>query len=157
MAGLSKDIPAPTRIVVHQTSRLLEIEFADARVFKLPFELLRVYSPSAEVRGHGPGQEVLQTGKRMVGLTSVDPVGNYAIQPHFDDGHSTGLFSWDYLYWLGDEQESLWEDYLARLEQAGESRGPGGTDNDQEPGASSPADKPDAGGAMKATSISRPR
>ena len=151
MAGLNKDIPAPTRIVVHQASRLLEIEFADSRVFKLPFELMRVYSPSAEVRGHGPGQETLQTGKRNVGITGIDPVGNYAIQPHFDDGHSTGIFSWDYLYWLGDDQEALWADYLQRLEAAGESRGPEGAD------AGSEANSGSGSGSLNAQSVSRPR
>jgi len=122
MAGLNKEIPPPTRIVVHQQSRVLEIEFADQRVFELPFELLRVYSPSAEVRGHGPGQETLQTGKRLVGISALEPTGNYAVQPHFDDGHNTGIYSWDYLYWLGDEQARLWQDYLDRLAAAGESR-----------------------------------
>ena len=149
MAGLSKEIPAPTRIVVHQASRLLEIEFADGKVFKLPFELLRVYSPSAEVRGHGPGQETLQTGKRMVGLSGVEPVGNYAIQPHFDDGHSTGIFSWDYLYWLGDDQQALWQDYLARLGQAGESRDPEGVQSEPS------GEGPDS--VMNARAISRRR
>lgn len=148
MAGLNKEVPAPTRIVVHQASRVLEIEFEDQRVFKLPFELMRVYSPSAEVRGHGPGQEVLQVGKRDVGIASLEPVGNYAVQPTFDDGHSSGIFSWDYLYWLGDEQESLWQDYLARLEAAGESRG-----GDEPPsGAGNGSDA-----KLNAQSISRPR
>ncbi len=148
MAGLNKEVPAPTRIVVHQASRLLEIEFEDQRIFKLPFELMRVYSPSAEVRGHGPGQEVLQVGKRDVGITTLEPVGNYAVQPTFDDGHSSGIFSWDYLYWLGDEQDSLWQDYLARLEAAGESRG----GDDAASGAdNAPASK------LNAQSISRPR
>lgn len=145
MAGLSKDVPAPTRIVVHQASRLLEIEFADNRIFKLPFELLRVYSPSAEVRGHGPGQETLQTGKRHVGISGIEPVGNYAVQPQFDDGHNTGIFSWDYLYWLGDDQEALWADYLQRLEDAGASRDPDG-------GAQA-----EAGTTINAQSLSRPR
>jgi DUF971 family protein len=90
--------------------------------FSLPFELLRVYSPSAEVRGHGPGQETLQTGKRNVGLTALEPVGHYAVQPHFTDGHNTGMYSWDYLYWLGSNQTALWEEYLQRLELAGHTR-----------------------------------
>lgn len=109
----------PTALTVHQKSRMLDIAFDDGREFSLPFEFLRVYSPSAEVRGHGQGQEVLQVGKREVGITAVEPVGNYAIQPSFSDGHNTGLYSWDYLYQLGSEQESLWADYLARLQAAG--------------------------------------
>ena len=109
----------PTALTVHQKSRVLDIAFDDGKTFSLPFELLRVYSPSAEVRGHGQGQEVLQVGKREVGISGVEPVGNYAIQPTFTDGHNTGLFSWDYLYQLGNEQESLWNDYLARLHAAG--------------------------------------
>jgi DUF971 family protein len=124
MAGLDKDTPMPTRIVVHKQSRILEIDFSDGSSFRLPFELLRVQSPSAEVRGHGPGQETLQVGKRDVDVTAVEPVGNYAIQPHFSDGHATGIYSWDYLHWLGSNQESLWRDYLERLEQAGASRDP---------------------------------
>ncbi|MBC7686346.1 MAG: DUF971 domain-containing protein [Bdellovibrionales bacterium] len=109
----------PTALTVHQKSRVLDIAFEDGKEFSLPFELLRVYSPSAEVRGHGQGQEVLQVGKRDVGITGVEPVGNYAIQPTFSDGHNTGLFSWDYLYKLGNEQQALWDDYLARLHAAG--------------------------------------
>jgi DUF971 family protein len=122
MAGLDSNTPLPTRLIVHKVSRLLEIDFSDGRSFKLPFELMRVYSPSAEVRGHGPGQETLQTGKAEVGIDSLEQVGHYAIQPQFSDGHSSGIFSWDYLYWLGDQQQSLWADYLARLEAAGASR-----------------------------------
>ena len=122
MAGLDSSTPHPTRIVVHKQSRVLEIEFDDGRTFQLPFELMRVYSPSAEVRGHGPGQEGLQTGKRGVDIVGIEPVGNYAVQPRFSDGHATGLYSWDYLYWLGANQESLWADYLARLQAAGASR-----------------------------------
>jgi len=122
MAGLDKDTPAPTRIVVHQQSRVLELAFDDGSAFRLPFELLRVYSPSAEVRGHGPGQETLQTGKRDVGIASVDAVGHYAIQPHFSDGHSTGIYSWDYLHFLGSQQAQLWDDYLQRLQSAGVDR-----------------------------------
>jgi len=112
----------PTEIKLHQKSRVMEIAFSDGRSFRLPYELLRVYSPSAEVRGHGPGQEVLQTGKRAVEIRSLEPVGSYAVQPAFSDGHSTGIFSWDYLYELGENQDKLWAQYLARLEQAGGSR-----------------------------------
>jgi DUF971 family protein len=109
----------PTALTVHQKSRVLDIAFDDGREFSLPFEYLRVFSPSAEVRGHGQGQEVLQVGKREVGITGVEPVGNYAIQPTFTDGHNTGLYSWDYLYKLGNEQATLWADYLSRLQAAG--------------------------------------
>lgn len=122
MAGLDSKTPHPTRIVVHRQSRVLEVEFDDGNTFRLPFEFLRVYSPSAEVRGHGPGQEVLQPGKRKVDLLGLEPVGNYAVQPRFSDGHVTGLYSWDYLHWLGANQQSLWQDYLQRLEAAGASR-----------------------------------
>ena len=121
----------PTALTVHQKSRVLDIAFDDGSTFSLPFELLRVYSPSAEVRGHGQGQEVLQLGKREVGITGVEPVGNYAIQPTFSDGHNTGLYSWDYLYKLGSEQSALWADYLARLHAAGFDG-----DTGREPGAS---------------------
>ena len=123
MAGLDPKTPHPTRIVVHRQSRVLEIEFDDGSHYRLPFEYLRVYSPSAEVRGHGPGQEVLQTGKREVDVLALEPIGNYAVQPRFSDGHATGLYSWDYLHWLGANQERLWADYLKRLEAAGASRG----------------------------------
>ena len=117
--------------------------------WRLPFELLRVYSPSAEVRGHGPGQEVLQTGKRDVDIVAVEQVGNYAIQPRFSDGHDTGIFSWDYLHWLGENQSRLWQDYLQRLEAAGASRDPVG------PG---PGPAGAAGGAsLRATEASRPK
>lgn len=122
MAGSDSTGASPTRVVVHQGSRVLEIEFSDGKLFRLPFEFLRVHSPSAEVRGHGPGQETLQTGKAEVGIDSVEPVGHYAIQPNFSDGHNTGIYAWDYLYWLGENQEPLWEQYLARLEAAGASR-----------------------------------
>ena len=114
--------PVPTEIRLHRKSRVLEIAFDDGRSFRLPFEFLRVYSPSAEVRGHGPGQEILQTGKREVDITALEPVGSYAVQPVFSDGHSTGIYSWDYLYELGAHQERLWTDYLGRLAAAGESR-----------------------------------
>ena len=109
----------PTAITVHQKSHILEISFDDGAVFSLPFELLRVYSPSAEVRGHGVGQEVLQTGKRGIEMTELEPVGNYAVKPRFSDGHDTGLYSWEYLHWLGTNQQNLWADYLQRLEAAG--------------------------------------
>lgn len=116
------DKPRPTALTVHQQSRLLEVGFDDGAVFQIPFELMRVYSPSAEVKGHGPGQEVLQTGKREVGIDSLETVGHYAVQPTFSDGHNTGLFSWDYLYFLGAQQAQLWQDYEARLASAGLSR-----------------------------------
>jgi DUF971 family protein len=123
MAGLKNSpTPWPTKIVVHKRSRALELEFSDGRNFRLPFEYLRVYSPSAEVRGHGPGQEVLQVGKADVVIDSIDPVGNYALQPRFSDGHSTGIYSWDYLYYLGHSHDRLWHEYLARMDAAGASR-----------------------------------
>ena len=112
----------PTTITLHQKSRVLEIAFSDGKTFRLPYEFLRVYSPSAEVKGHGPGQEVLQTGKRSVEIRSLEPVGSYAVQPNFSDGHTTGIYSWDYLYELGENQEKLWRDYLAQLAKAGASR-----------------------------------
>lgn len=118
------DAPTPTEIKLHQKSRLMEIAFSDGRSFSLPFEFLRVLSPSAEVRGHGPGQEVLQAGKREVDIVSLDPVGSYAVQPTFSDGHATGIFSWDYLYSLGTDQERLWADYLQKLAAAGRGRDP---------------------------------
>jgi DUF971 family protein len=122
MAGLKSSSPQPTAITVHQQSRVLEVGFADGCTFRLPFELMRVYSPSAEVQGHGPGQEILQTGKRAVDLLGLEPVGNYAVQPSFSDGHDTGIFSWDYLYFLGSQQEALWLQYEQRLAAAGMSR-----------------------------------
>jgi DUF971 family protein len=122
MAGLDPRTPVPTEIKLHQQSRVLEIAYADGRTFKLPYELLRVYSPSAEVRGHGPGQETLQTGKRDVTIKEVEAVGHYAIRPMFSDGHDTGIFSWDYLYELGEDQDALWQRYLDRLSAAGASR-----------------------------------
>jgi len=112
----------PTEIKLHQKSRVFEIAFDDGRSFRLPYELLRVYSPSAEVRGHGPGQEVLQAGKRQVEIRSLEPVGSYAVQPVFSDGHSTGIYSWEYLYELGENQDELWAAYLTRLQDAGASR-----------------------------------
>jgi DUF971 family protein len=114
--------PRPTEIHLHQQSRVLDIAFDDDRRFSLPCEYLRVFSPSAEVRGHGPGQEVLQAGKREVGIDAVDPVGVYAVKFVFTDGHDTGIYSWEYLYELGVKQESNWATYLARLAQAGKSR-----------------------------------
>ncbi|HMN82577.1 MAG TPA: DUF971 domain-containing protein [Burkholderiaceae bacterium] len=140
-SSTSGKAPPPVRIVVHRQSRRLEIEFADGRTFDLPFEFLRVQSPSAEVRGHGPGQETLQVGKRLVDVTAVEPVGNYGLQPTFSDGHATGIYSWDYLYRLGRDQQRLWDDYLARLAAAGASRDP-------EP----PPDAP-----LTATALSRPK
>lgn len=122
MANTKTAAPAPTSLTVRSKSRVLEIAFDTGEEFSLPFELLRVYSPSAEVRGHGAGQEVLQTGKRDVTIADMEPVGNYAVKPHFSDGHNSGLFSWDYLYWLGSNQAELWEDYLQRLEAAGHTR-----------------------------------
>lgn len=118
MAGLTAGAPTPQAITVHAQSRVLEVAFSDGAHFKIPFELMRVYSPSAEVRGHGPGQETLQTGKRGVDLLSLDPVGNYAVQPHFTDGHNTGIYSWDLLYHLGAQQAQLWQDYEDRLKAA---------------------------------------
>ena len=122
MAGLSPQTPQPTAITVHQQSRVLEVGFSDGRQFRIPFELMRVYSPSAEVQGHGPGQEVLQTGKRDVEVTALEPIGNYAVLPRFSDGHDTGIFSWDYLYFLGSQQDELWRRYEQRLQQAGTDR-----------------------------------
>jgi DUF971 family protein len=114
--------PSPSNIVLHKASRLLEIAFDDGSTFRLPFEFLRVYSPSAEVRGHGPGQETLQVGKRDVTIDDLQAVGHYALQPLFSDGHQSGIYSWEYLYELGTNQERLWADYLARLEAEGGSR-----------------------------------
>ena len=108
-----------TALELHTASRTLDVTFDDGYACTLPFELLRVYSPSAEVRGHGPGQETLQTGKRQVELTAIEPVGNYGLRPVFSDGHETGIYTWDYLHWMGKNRESLWEDYLQRLEKAG--------------------------------------
>ena len=122
MAGLQRGAATPQSITVHAKSRVLEVGFTDGATFRIPFELMRVYSPSAEVRGHGPGQEVLQTGKREVELLGLDPVGNYAVQPRFSDGHDSGIFSWDYLYFLGSKQDELWADYQRRLQEAGVDR-----------------------------------
>ncbi len=122
MAGLEKNTPAPTEIKLHKKSRLLEISFSDGNRFSFPFEFLRVYSPSAEVRGHGPGQEVLQTGKKDVDILNIEPVGRYALQITFSDGHDTGIYSWDLFHQYGLSQEKLWADYLERLEAARASR-----------------------------------
>jgi DUF971 family protein len=124
MAGLSRDTPSPTEIRLHQVSRVLEIAFSDGKRFKLPYEFLRVYSPSAEVRGHGPGQETLQVGKKDIEISRIDPVGTYAVQPAFSDGHETGIYSWDYFYTLGLNQDDMWRTYLRRMEEAGASREP---------------------------------
>ena len=125
--------PQPTGITLHQKSRLLEVSFEDGKTFKLPCEFLRVFSPSAEVRGHGPGQEVLQTGKREVAITGIEPVGTYALQPTFSDGHDTGIYSWDLLYDYGLNQETMWQQYLERLEAAGADRDTGSTPFDARP------------------------
>ena len=122
MAAPPPQAPQPTAITVHQQSRVLEISYSNGQNFRIPFELMRIYSPSAEVMGHGPGQEILQTGKRNVELTALEPVGNYAVQPHFSDGHNSGIFSWDYLYHLGSQQAELWQKYEARLKAAGVDR-----------------------------------
>ena len=124
MAGLDTSTPLPTEIKLHQASRVLEVTFSNGRAFKLSYEFLRVYSPSAEVRGHGPGQETLQAGKRDVTIASVEPVGHYALRPTFSDGHESGIYSWDYLYDLGERQDELWRRYLERLAAAGASREP---------------------------------
>ena len=115
----------PSEVKLHQASRVLELAFPNGRHFRLPYEFLRVHSPSAEVRGHGPGQETLQTGKRDVTITDVEAVGHYALRPTFSDGHSSGIYSWEYLYDLGERQNELWARYVERLEQAGASRDPG--------------------------------
>lgn len=124
MSGLDKNTPLPTEIKLHQVSRKLEIAFDDGSRFELPYEFLRVHSPSAEVRGHGPGQEVLQVGKKNIEIKNVEPVGVYALQLTFSDGHDTGIYSWDYLYGLGQDYGELWERYLNRLQAAGASRDP---------------------------------
>ena len=124
MAGIDSSTPIPTEIKLHQASRLMELSFADGTNFRLPYEFLRVYSPSADVRGHGPGQETLQVGKREVTIAELEQVGHYAVRPKFSDGHDTGIYSWDYLYDLGERQAELWQRYLARLAAAGASRDP---------------------------------
>ena len=136
MGGLDKDTPIPTEIKLHQKSRTMEITFSEGSKFELSYEFLRVFSPSAEVRGHGPGQETLQIGKKDVEIANFEPVGAYAVKPTFSDGHESGLYSWDYLYFLGQNRDELWSKYLARLEEAGASRDP----------AENPAPPPKAGG-----------
>ena len=122
MAGLTPTSPRPTEIKLHQKSRELEIAFDDGKHFRFSCELLRVYSPSAEVRGHGPGQEVLQVGKKNVEIAAIEPVGTYAVKLVFSDGHDTGLYSWDFFHDLGLKQDSYWQTYLARMQQAGAKR-----------------------------------
>ncbi len=122
MAVTEKNTPPPTEIKLHQISRVLEVSFADGHTFRFPCEFLRVYSPSAEVRGHGPGQETLQTGKKDVSIDIVEPVGTYAVQLHFSDQHTTGIYSWDLLYDYGLHQAEMWDSYLQRLADAGASR-----------------------------------
>ncbi len=124
MGGLTKDTPIPTEIKLHKQSRMLEVAFNDGSRFNLPCEYLRVFSPSAEVRGHGPGQEVLQVGKKNVEINAIEPVGQYAVVLVFSDGHDSGIYSWDYLYDLGRKQDFYWQAYLRRMEEAGESREP---------------------------------
>jgi DUF971 family protein len=124
MPTMDQNAPIPTEIKLRQKSRVMEIEFSDGKHFELSFEFLRVYSPSAEVRGHGPGQEVLQTGKREIDIVALEPIGSYAVQPTFSDGHDTGIFSWEYLYDLGLRQDDLWQRYLGRMAAAGASREP---------------------------------
>ncbi len=138
MTGSSKVSPQPVSLTVHQASRVLEVAFDDGASFRIPFELMRVYSPSAEVQGHGPGQEVLQTGKRGVSINELQAVGLYAVQPRFSDGHDSGIFSWAYLYHLGRDEAELWQRYEQRLQAAG-------ADRDAPMGASASATAP--GGA----------
>lgn len=145
--------PVPTGLTLRRVSRVLEVSFDDGREFSLPFELLRVYSPSAEVRGHGAGQEVLQTGKRDVEMTALEQVGHYAVQPTFSDGHNTGIYTWEYLYHLGADQASLWEDYLQRLEAAGHTRESGRASDTTVVMRSGAAGE--AAPAMNATAVSR--
>jgi len=118
------NVPLPTEITLHQQSRTLEIAFDEGARYKLPAEFLRVHSPSAEVRGHGPEQKVLQAGKKNVGISGIEPVGQYAIKITFDDGHDSGLYTWEYLHELGQYQDAMWQDYLSQLEAAGASREP---------------------------------
>jgi DUF971 family protein len=121
---MDRNTPRPTEIQLHQASRVLDVAFDDGRTFELPCEYLRVHSPSAEVRGHGPGQEVLQVGKKEVGIAAIEPVGMYAVKLVFTDGHDTGIYSWDYLYELGEKYPENWKTYLTRLERAGKRREP---------------------------------
>jgi DUF971 family protein len=122
MSGMTPDTPVPTGVVVHAVSRVLELQYANGKSYRVPFELMRVYSPSAEVRGHGPGQETLQTGKREVTITALEGVGNYALQPTFSDGHNTGIYSWDLLWDLANRQDELWAEYFDKLKAAGVER-----------------------------------
>jgi DUF971 family protein len=122
MSGLEADTPVPTGVVLHTASRVLELQYADGASYRLPFELLRVWSPSAEVRGHGPGQETLQTGKREIGIAALEPVGHYALKPSFTDGHDTGIYDWGWLYELATRQDDYWRLYLDKLQQAGVDR-----------------------------------
>ena len=122
MSGLNPDSPRPIDIRLHQTSKLLEIKFDNNTECMLSCEFLRVHSPSAEVRGHGAGQETLQLGKENVNISAIEPIGNYAVKLVFDDGHDTGLYSWDYLYYCGQHYEAMWQDYVAKLEMAGYKR-----------------------------------
>lgn len=161
MAGLDSNTPIPISIVLHQVSRVLELAYEDGRSFRLPFEYLRVFSPSAEVRGHGPGQETLQTGKAAVEIEAIDAVGHYAIQPRFSDGHSSGIYSWDYLYDLAVRQDAHWTDYLARLAAAGASRHaavPVQVTGQAPSGAPAPGAPPaSAMSGFQANAVSRPR
>jgi DUF971 family protein len=122
MSGLKPDTPVPSGVVVHAVSRVLELQYPNGKSYRVPFELMRVYSPSAEVRGHGPGQETLQTGKREVTITALEGVGNYALQPTFSDGHNTGIYSWDLLWDLATRQDELWAEYFDKLKAAGVDR-----------------------------------
>ena len=133
-------MPTPTELTVRQQSKVLEIAYDDGSAFSIPFELMRVYSPSAEVQGHGPGQEILQVGKRDVGIRGVEPVGNYGVKPLFTDGHETGIFTWDYLYKLGSQQQALWQAYLDKLHAAGFEG-----DSGREPGTELPGAAPRGG------------
>ena len=122
MSGLNQNTPIPIDICLHQASKLLEIKFDNNTECMLSCEFLRVHSPSAEVRGHGAGQETLQIAKENVNITAIEPIGNYAVKLVFSDGHDTGLYSWDYLYYLGQNYEAMWQDYITKLEMAGHKR-----------------------------------
>jgi DUF971 family protein len=124
MSVPGKTVPVPTEIKLHQKSRVMEITFEGGERYELSYEFLRVYSPSAEVRGHGPGQEVLQAGKKDVDIVALEPVGTYAVQPRFSDGHATGIYSWEYLHELGRNRDAMWREYLQRLQAAGARREP---------------------------------
>ena len=124
MAGINSDTPIPTEIKLHQKSRILELAYENGERFELSYEFMRVFTPSAEARGHAPGQETLQVGMRDIDILGIEPVGNYAIKPVFSDGHDSGLYSWDILYTLCAQHDALWQAYLAKLEEAGASRDP---------------------------------